>query len=332
MSFIRPALPTDASRIAEIIITNYRENFYPIFKNDEFYYGELNVMGMAAEYSYGSEALKNTFVYDDGVVRGVIRLKEYEVEKLYVEPAFQSRGIGAQLLNFAIKEKKSEFLWVLEYNEKATAFYQRHGFTLTGEKIIEDEWVPLLKMTRNSDVQLRVITQNSSEKTKLEFINTEAFPINERTSIDDLFGFSDSGNLDILGIYTDNELVGFFAIRKYKNIRYMAYFAVSVQKRSKGIGSKALHLLKEFYPNCQIINEFDAPNESCDDNSVRIRRRNFYLRNGFYETGWYNYYDEDEFEITCSDNNFKIDEFKDFIIYLNSIIPDHIPEPYQKHK
>lgn len=148
MDFIRPARPADASRIAEIIVTNYRVNFYPIFKNDEFYFGELNVVDMAAEYAEGTDALSNTYVYDDGVVKGVIRLSGREIEKLYVEPQFQNNSIGAELLHFAVDTLHADFLWALEYNTRAVAFYQRQGFTLTGEKMIEDEWVPLLKMSR----------------------------------------------------------------------------------------------------------------------------------------------------------------------------------------
>lgn len=146
MEFIRPAVPSDASRIAEMIVTNYRVNFYPFFNNDPFYFGELNVVDMAKEYSEGSEALKNSFVYDDGVVRGVIRVNGNEIEKLFVEPQFQSRGIGEKLLRFAVDTLNADFLWALEYNERGIAFYKRHGFKLTGERIVEDEWVPLLKM------------------------------------------------------------------------------------------------------------------------------------------------------------------------------------------
>ena len=53
MEYIRPAEPSDASRIAEMVVTNYRVNFYPFFHNDPFYFGELNVVEMAAEYSAG---------------------------------------------------------------------------------------------------------------------------------------------------------------------------------------------------------------------------------------------------------------------------------------
>lgn len=331
MNFIRPALSKDASRIAEIIITNYRVNFYQFFHNEQFYFGELNVVDMALEYEEGTEALHNTFVYDDGVIKGIIRISGDEIEKLFVEPQFQSQGIGAKLLDFAINVKNAYWLWVLEYNKRGITFYQRHGFHLTGEKIIEDEWVPLLKMSKDHNVQLRIIPQNSPEKLKLETINEESFPISERNSIDDLYASGNDGNLDMIGIYDDSELVGFFAVRKFSRIRYMAYFAVCSEKRSKGIGSKALHLLKDFYPNCQIVNEFEAPDESNENNSIRLHRRDFYLRNGFFETGWYSFYDETEFEIACSESEFDMQEFRKFIAYLNSIVSDHIPQPYQKN-
>ena len=148
MKLIRKAILQDASRIAEIIITNYRVNFYPFFHNDAFYFGELNVVEMAAEYSENSKNLQNTYVYDDGVVKGIVRVSGDEIEKLYVEPQFQSQGIGAKLLDFAVNELKAEQLWALEYNVRGIAFYQRNGFELTGEKMIEDEWVPLLKLKK----------------------------------------------------------------------------------------------------------------------------------------------------------------------------------------
>lgn len=153
MEHIRPACAGDVSRIAEIIVTNYRMNFYPFFRNDEYYFGELNVIDTASEYAEGSEALRNTFVYDDGTVKGIIRINGSEIEKLFVEPQFQSCGIGAELLDFAVKEKGADHLWVLEYNRRGIVFYQRHGFAFTGRRKTEYGFVPLLEMSLTGGVR-----------------------------------------------------------------------------------------------------------------------------------------------------------------------------------
>lgn len=142
------ATKNDISRIAEIFVVNYRMNFYQYFQNDKYYFGELNVLSIADEYKSDSEKLVNTFVYDDGIVRGFMRIKEKEIEKLFVEPQFQNMGIGAKLLNFAIKKFDVKLLWVLEYNTKGINFYKKYGFSLTSEKILEEEYVSLIKLVR----------------------------------------------------------------------------------------------------------------------------------------------------------------------------------------
>lgn len=47
---IRKAELSDLSRIAEIYVFNNRINFHPIFKDDEFSFGELQVMTMVDDY------------------------------------------------------------------------------------------------------------------------------------------------------------------------------------------------------------------------------------------------------------------------------------------
>ena len=136
---IRQAKIEDLARIAEIEIFNYRLNFYPIFRNDDFYFQELQVPNLIQNYLQAEDFLDNTYVYDDGVVKGFIRLEGQEVKKLFVEPVLQGRGIGADLLVFAIKEKKVHFLWTLEKNTRAIAFYRKHGFSVTNDKKLEED-------------------------------------------------------------------------------------------------------------------------------------------------------------------------------------------------
>ena len=180
------------------------------------------------------------------------------------------------------------------------------------------------------NIQLKEIPQNSPEKSVLEKINQEAFPQNERISIDDLYSSNKDGNLSIIGIYADNILSGFFVTRKFRNIAYIAYFAVSAEKRSKGIGSRALKLIRNYYENYRFIVEFESPDEKCTNNNIRLHRRNFYLRNGFFETGLYNRYRDVEFIVACSENDFTTEEYMEFIAHLRSIVPEYRPEIYRK--
>ncbi|MBR4200474.1 MAG: GNAT family N-acetyltransferase [Oscillospiraceae bacterium] len=175
-------------------------------------------------------------------------------------------------------------------------------------------------------VALRILTQDSPETARLETINEVSFPECERNAISDLFASGRDGNLDMIGIYAGDALAGFFAVRKFRRIRYLAYFAVAPERRSEGIGSAAIRQLKMLYPDCQIVTEFEAPDPV---HEIRRRRRDFYIRNGFYETGWYTFYDETEFQIACSEPELDMPVFRLFLAYLNTIISDHIPQPYQ---
>ena len=146
---IRQANKEDAGRIAEIEIFNYRLYFYPIFRHDEFYFQELQIETMAKNLRSNQPAIDNTYVYDDGVIKGFIRIKDEQIEKLFVEPILHNHKIGSALLEYAVQTKYANWLWALEKNEKAISFYQRNGFQLTGERIAEDGTCEyLVKMKR----------------------------------------------------------------------------------------------------------------------------------------------------------------------------------------
>ena len=141
MNYIRQATVDDLVRIAEIFVFNYRLNFYPIFQKDTFYFEDLTVFNMVESFA---KELDSIWVYDDGVVKGFIQIEKREVRRLFVEPTLQGKSIGADLLEYGIAEKDVDFLWVLEKNIKAIAFYQRHGFDTTNEKKYEKDTTEFL--------------------------------------------------------------------------------------------------------------------------------------------------------------------------------------------
>lgn len=135
---IRQACAGDASRIAEILVFNNRLNFFPIFRDEQFSFGEMQVVPIVQAYLSDSAALGGVYVYDDGLVRGFVQICGREIKKLYVDPFFQNRGVGAALLDYALAQKQAAFLWALEKNVRAIRFYQRHGFRLTQERALEE--------------------------------------------------------------------------------------------------------------------------------------------------------------------------------------------------
>ncbi|WP_461189305.1 GNAT family N-acetyltransferase [Arthrobacter sp. Z4-13] len=73
-----------------------------------------------------------------------------ELYSMYVLARAQGGGLGAALLGAAIGESAA-YLWVLEDNPRAQAFYRRHGFRPDGKRgLLPPEWerVPEIRMVR----------------------------------------------------------------------------------------------------------------------------------------------------------------------------------------
>ena len=135
---IRKAEARDLSRIAEIFVFNNRINYYPIFGDAQYSFGELQVLSVIDSCFGKAEILKNLYVFDDGIVKGFIQMNGTEIVKLYADPFFQSHGVGKALIEFAVSRFGANHLWALEKNTRAIAFYGRHGFLPTGIRKFEE--------------------------------------------------------------------------------------------------------------------------------------------------------------------------------------------------
>ena len=138
MEYIRKAEIQDASRLAEILIFTKRINYRKIFHDDKVSFGEMQVYPLAQDYIVNPEKLENIWVYDDEFVKGMIHIEGKKLIELYVDSFFQNAGIGAKLIEFAIRMFEIQSLFVLEKNTSAIRFYQCHGFYLTHERQLEE--------------------------------------------------------------------------------------------------------------------------------------------------------------------------------------------------
>lgn len=78
---------------------------------------------------------KEFFMLVDGRPVGIVSLQNSLIENLYVLPAEQRKGYGGMLLQYALQHCTDvPRLWVLSNNERARAFYRKHGFVETGNR------------------------------------------------------------------------------------------------------------------------------------------------------------------------------------------------------
>lgn len=93
------------------------------------------------------------------------------------------------------------------------------------------------------------------------------------------------GSMEILLIQDEGKRCGFAITASQGELVLLDYFAVSDKWRCQGIGSEALLLMKELYSDKQFYLEIEKPDERADDQEERLRRKDFYLKNGMLDTG-----------------------------------------------
>ena len=134
---IRKACKEDVSRIAEILVFVKRMKFRPIFQDDDFSFNELQVLSVAQKW-LEEKTYEHTYVYDDGILKGLIHIEGEEIVELYVDYFFEDQGIGSKLIEFAKEYFPVTYLWAIEKNTDAIRFYERHGFLKSDTKKFEE--------------------------------------------------------------------------------------------------------------------------------------------------------------------------------------------------
>ncbi|WP_425379688.1 GNAT family N-acetyltransferase [Spiroplasma endosymbiont of Stenodema calcarata] len=117
-----------------------------------------------------------------------------------------------------------------------------------------------------------------------ELIKT-SFPKNERLPFWFLLWKTRKKYVNFLAFYDENVFVGFLYLVTKDDLTFVLYIAVNNKIQSKGYGSQILNYIKILYPNNKIILNIEQIDENAANNEQRKKRRAFYLKNGYENSG-----------------------------------------------
>ena len=96
------------------------------------------------------------------------------------------------------------------------------------------------------------------------------------------------------------------------------FLAVDKTLRSKGYGSAILQDIQNKYPDKKIIVSIEPCDKDAPDIETRIKRKDFYMRNGYRETGYMMKLTGVVQEIIISNGEFDKKQFRTFFaVYSN---------------
>lgn len=112
----------------------------------------------------------------------------------------------------------------------------------------------------------------------------------------------------------NNKEIGLVTVCESADYLYLFYLAVNKKLRNKGYGSIILKELKKLYKDKQIIIDLELIDSRCDNNDQRIRRRDFYIRNGYKFTGiGITYFKTHNYEIVSDKAKVSVDKLNEVL-------------------
>ena len=130
-------------------------------------------------------------------------------------------------------------------------------------------------------MELKKITERHYREVKRLYVS--AFPRCERPPFWLLKSRAKKGLGDFLVAEENGTLIGFAYVIPYLDTAYLYYFAVSGGERGKGYGSRILGELKKIYSGKRFYLARETLDKGADNYAERVKRREFYLKNGFFD-------------------------------------------------
>jgi GNAT superfamily N-acetyltransferase len=161
-------------------------------------------------------------------------------------------------------------------------------------------------------VDITVVNADNKQRVKEIYFNS--FPKNERMPFWLMLVMSKLWNTQFLAFCDGETVCGFAYMAVTRKLIFVMFLAVDEGIRSYGYGSRILDELRLRFPARKMIVSIERCDTEAVDIETRIRRKQFYMRNAFVETGYFLKLSGVEQEILVSGGIFSKREFSRFFI------------------
>lgn len=170
------------------------------------------------------------------------------------------------------------------------------------------------------NLRTNIINENHKDIDIISSLYETAFPDDEKAPFSSLIERSKKETVDFIGYYDNDKFIGFTYLIHDFDLHYIFYFAIVNELRNQGYGTEILNILKEKYKDETIFFEIETIDENADNYHERKRRKDFYLRNGFKESG-FGYYFYVDYEVMIYGSKIEPDRWHDmFITFSNGFV------------
>ncbi|NLG04476.1 MAG: GNAT family N-acetyltransferase [Clostridia bacterium] len=142
-----------------------------------------------------------------------------------------------------------------------------------------------MKSTMTSGLRIENVLF-SKHKKQIKEIYIDSFPKEERMPFGMMIFMTCFITTKFFAYYDGDTLCGFIYMAKIGRQIFILFFAVDEKLRSKGYGAKILGEIRARYPKCNIVVSIEHCGEDAPELELRQRRKGFYMRNGYSDSGY----------------------------------------------
>lgn len=168
------------------------------------------------------------------------------------------------------------------------------------------------------DLRVEKVTK-SKRKQEIKELYSSSFPKEDRMPFIIMCMMSYLWHTEFLAFYEGDVLCGFIYMATIRKLTFVMFFAVTERLHSKGYGSCILNQIESRHPHNKIIISIEPCDEEAEDIEQRLRRKRFYMDNGYEETGYLIKLGGKKQEIIIKNGTFSKWEFVVFFMLYSSL-------------